>query len=690
MKKCLDAEPCSIRKPLLNKGVHVVGARCTMPLPPPCVVPSRCIMPLQIFMFLLLGLWISGGNLKAQSQIFQQPLSQRIANYQIKVRLIPEQKALQGEEILTWHNTSPDSIHELYFHLYMNAFRNLKSTFMKESGGRLRHSRFEHGKWGYIEIKNLQLIDGTDLTSAIQYVSPDDNNSDDMTVMKVPLSIPLPPGGKVRLRIEFHVQLPRVFVRAGYGGDFFMVGQWFPKIGVYQNGRWNCHQYHATSEFFADFGVYDVTIEVPKSFVVAASGVLVAVDSTDTTRILHYRSEDVHDFAWAADPLFKIAKEFYKNIEINLYFRPWRKKLVSRYLSAVKNALNYFENWIGPYPYPTLTLVDPPLAASGAGGMEYPTLITVGSPWWMPKGFRLPEMVAIHEFGHQYWYGMVASNEFEEAWLDEGINTYSEIRILGTFYGTRTSVLDLWGIQIGDDELQWTSYMFMPQFDPILRPTWEYLNHRSYGVNAYHKPAMMLLTLENYLGTEAMDQIMRTYFQHWKFKHPTSKDFIQVVNEVSGQKMDWFFEQFFYETGYLDYAVHSISSKRQRTIAKVATSQDSLQAPIKDSTKAVYHSEVILKRNGEFILPVTFEVHFTNGNVIVESWSGRERWVKFEYDEPAKIDYVTIDPQKKLWLDIDFVNNTLIAKKSIKGVNFISLKWLFWIQNLLQFFAFFS
>ena len=188
---------------------------------------------------------------------------------------------LDGREQLTWRNPGTEPVGELWFHLYLNAFKNTKSTFMRESGGQLRGDRMTEGKWGWIDVTSLRLAaTGADLKPGARFEHPDDDNADDETVWRVRLPERVPPGGSITLDIGFRAQLPQVFARSGYAGDYFLVGQWFPKIGVYEpagmrgrtTGGWNCHQYHANSEFYADFGHYLVNITLPPRFVVGATG----------------------------------------------------------------------------------------------------------------------------------------------------------------------------------------------------------------------------------------------------------------------------------------------------------------------------------------------------------------------------------------------------------------------------------
>lgn len=350
--------------------------------------------------------------LAAQPVLFSQPLSPRIANYNIDVKLEPATRKLYGKEQLLWHNKSSDTITELQFHLYLNAFRNSRSTFMKESGGTSRGNQIDKDGWGYIDVNRFALASGEDLTHAMRFIQPDDDNSEDKTVFSVPLSSPLAPNDSIVVEIDFTAQLPQPpFARTGAKDEYFFVAQWFPKIGVYIDGKWNCHQFHATSEFFADYGVYNVRMTVPKENVLGATGVEVEVkDNGDGTATHFYHAEDVHDFAWTTSPEFRVHTDFNKtkDIAIRVLMQPDHDYQAARHMEAAKTAVDYFQDWYGDYPFPNLTVVDPRRGASGSGGMEYPTLITAGTNYGLPEGVRAVEMVIIHEFGHNFWYHLLA------------------------------------------------------------------------------------------------------------------------------------------------------------------------------------------------------------------------------------------------------------------------------------------
>lgn len=625
-------------------------------------------------------------------------LSKHIVDYRIKARLIPEEKTVLGEEVLTWLNDSDLPVSELQFHLYLNAFKNNRSTFMKESGGAHRGFRLAEDEWGYNEVKKIQIRNGLDLTGLIRYIHPDDDNQDDRTVMKVELPEPVLPQEKITLEIEFTAKLPRVFARSGYAGNFFMVAQWFPKIGVWEEGQWNCHQYHAESEFYADFGVYEVAITVPDEYVVGATGKRIKEEKNadGTTTFIHYQ-EDVHDFAWTACPDFLEFRESFRlddppvEIEIILMIHQSHRNQKDRYLKALQNGITFYSRNYGPYPYDTITLVDPPLKGMAAAGMEYPTLFTGGTFFILPRGIRLTEMVTIHEFGHGYWYGIVASNEFEEAWLDEGINSYSEVKAMNTYYGQDSSMVDFLGVEISDTVSQRMNVVGSAELDPILRNSWEFYSGGSYSVNVYAKAAITLLTLERYLGDEVMARIMRRYYERWKFRHPKTQDFIDVAREVSGQDLGWFFDQFFRSPEKLDYAVGTISSSEIEGPEGLFEGEPVLSGE-KDkrekNEQTIYRNEVTVVRKEKLVFPQEIKIVFADGEVVEETWDGRDKWKRFVYDRPAKLDYVQIDPKRKILLDTNFINNsrTLEPKKgfSVKS----ALSWMLNFQNILSWISF--
>ena len=647
--------------------------------------------------------------LAAQS-VFSQQLSPRITTYRIKATLNAQTKTVDGNMLLTWKNPSNDTVGTLQFHLYLNAFKNTESTFFKESGGQLRGMQIDRSKainWGRIDILKMTTGQNEDLTHRISFIHPDDDNVNDRTVIEVPLDKPVLPGETISLNIEFRSKLPKVFARTGFNNNFFLVAQWFPKLGVYEpagmryatKGGWNCHQFHANSEFYANFSTYDVDITVPEDFIVGAVGTL--EDKTENgngTITLKYVANDVVDFAWTASPLYKVVEDKWNNVRIMVYLQPEHAYLADRHIRSVKAALDFFDKHLGKYPYHTITIVDPPIKASGAGGMEYPTFITAGSFWGMPEQIRLIEDVTIHEFGHNYFMGILATNEFEEAWMDEGFNTWFEGRIMDHTYGKKTSFVDFRDFHLGDGEMQRIGYTGMdnPKIAEVFRYSWQYPNG-AYGLMSYNKTATWLMTLEGLVGQETMDEIMKTYYDRWKFKHPCANDFIDIVNETVtknhgdkfGKDMNWFFDEVLYGSDVCDYKLASIKNIRVRKPGGITDDLTDLSDTTSQGEK-LYRSKVILYRMGEVIMPVEVLVHFDNGDEVLETWDGKSRTKEFSYERPEKIEWAKIDPEEKIKIDVDLTNNG----KTLEPVTSVAIKYMlnfmFIVQNMLQTLIFFA
>ncbi len=645
---------------------------------------------------------------KAQ-MLFKQPLSDRVCNYNISAKLDVENKTVEGREILKWKNPSSNMVKELQFHLYLNAFKNTNSTFMRESGGQMRGFGFDETRkesWGYIDILSMKKIGGEDLTGKIKFIQPDDNNKDDQTVISVLLDMPVKPNEEIALEIIFKSKLPRVFARTGFAGDYYLAGQWYPKIGVYEypgiryaeKGTWNCHQFHASSEFYADFAVYDVNITLPAKYIVGATGVLQSkINNSDGTITHRYRAEDVIDFAWTASPHFKVVNDLWHDVKIKLMIQPEHFNQTNRYIGALKYALEYFDKNLGKYPYTTITVVDPPLNAIGSGGMEYPTFITAGTIWNLPEGIKLPEMVTVHEFGHNYFMALLATNEFEEAFLDEGFNQYFESRIMDKYYGAKTSFVDLFGFHAGDFEFSRQGYVGIrnPKLAEIYRPAWDY-TAGGYGSFTYFKTAAMLKTLEGLVGIPTMDGIMKTYFERWKFKHPSVKDFIAIVNEVVnknygrkfGDNMNWFFDQILYGSDVCDYKVVSVLNNRKTNPQGIYDSSGAKKIfGSKKTDKPFYKSGVVLYRTGEVKLPVEVLIHFDDGKEILENWNGLARTAEFKYEGRSKVVWAKVDPANKIPLDINIVNNSLTTETESGMFAKYTAKVLFWLENAMLTFS---
>ena len=428
----------------------------------------------------------------------EPPLDNRSSrvDYQIQVRVDAESKQLTGEATLSWTNRSEDAVGDLWFHLYWNAFANNLSTHLWESKGSLRGHEVESG-WGWQRVTSI-VVAGGERIGTLRYRAPDDGRAEDRSVFSIDLEQPVRPGETLEARLRWEAQIPRIRRRTGHKDDFLFLAHWFPKLGVYEGGRgWNCHQFHANTEFYGDFGTYEVTLDLPAEYEgkVGASGVQVGpperAGNRVVTRFVAPSRDDqsradatggrplVHDFAWTADPDYVVEEDIFRyddwarrfesevnrtaialgrdaptlalrDVRVRVLMQPERREQWRRHFDATCVALFFYGLWFGEYPYEQVTVVDPAWGAGAAGGMEYPTLFTGGTRMFTETEMMRPEGVVVHEAGHQFWYGLVGNNEFEAAWLDEGFNSYSDSEALHLAYGERRdatwySGLPVWG-----------------------------------------------------------------------------------------------------------------------------------------------------------------------------------------------------------------------------------------------------
>jgi Peptidase family M1 domain len=637
----------------------------------------------KLSLSLVIGLLCSASS-GAQSPFAPKvsgPLSERIVRYQIEARYDPTQHTVDATETLTYRNLTGRPLDRFPFHLYLNAFHP-KSTWVYEAhrDGNFRSSRFEN--WdpkdsGSNEVTSFEVVGLGDLTRQMKFISPDDGNPDDKTVFQVQLPHPVMPGQEVKFRIKFRAKFPEVVARTGYKRTFLLAGQWFPKVGVWWHGAWNCHQFHAMTEFFADFGTYDVRITLPANYIIGATGVQTSEsDNGNGTKTVAFHAEDVHDFAWTADPNFKVIDdEFHGSVgpvRIRLLSYTSHKSSWQRYMDVLKGSMQRFDQWYGPYPYAQLTVVDPPHGGLEAGGMEYPTFITAGTDWFAFKGDHETELVTEHEFGHQYWYGMVATNEFENAWLDEGINSYTEVKVLDDMYGHDASSLNLLGAKEGDASILRGYYLPVAETDSLSRPSYTDMSMESYGGVTYGKAATMLISLEAIVGEQTLRNALHTYFVKYRFTHPTQEDFLRTVNEAAGDDLKWYWDQAVYGTQVLDYAVLRADS----------TPTDWYEDSVKKPGDTTYETQVILQRKGDFVFPVEAEIKFDDGESTHERWDGKDRWVRYVYRKKAQVQSVELDPGHKVTLDRNYLNNSYATEKRLGATARIAAFWMFLTQLL--------
>ncbi|WP_241762665.1 M1 family metallopeptidase [Dyella ginsengisoli] len=637
-------------------------------------------------------------------------LSDRVVSYHIDAELDAARHAVHGKEQLQWRNRSDREVRSIYMHLYLNAFANEGSTFFTERevltahGSSRGNASLKKGQWGWIDLDSVRQAD-TDLKWT--FVHPDNGPQTDHTVVRIDLAQPVPAGGTLTLDIAFLSQLPRVVERTGWFGDFNLVGQWFPKIGVLElpgergatQVRWNCHEFHFNSEFYADFGLYDVRLTVPSDYTVGAVGELEGQPQTaDGKTTYHYVQGDVHDFAWVAAKGYQTLDGTYEGpgspkVAVRVIYPPEYVASAKPVLKASVDSLGYFSRTLGAYPYRTLTAVVPPYNAGEAGGMEYPTFFTAEGykevePGTITQG--LLDFVTIHEFGHGYFYGLLASNEFEEPMLDEGLNEYWDQRMLrerGQELDLASPLMKRLGIvpKVSGFAMERITAGLRQPPDPIGENAWDRLSSSSYG-SVYSRTATAMHDLEERLGRPVMEKAFREYYKRWRYRHPSVADLRAALIDVSGKPevVNQVFDQTVYGTAWVDDAVTSIDAERVQPLAGSfvkdgkrteddASARDETvdqqlaqwkkQHPEARDGQGPYpwRSTVTVRRYGASA-PQTLRLNYADGGHEDIAWNDQRRWARFVVTRPTRVVSAELDPQHTVYLDADKLNDSYATK----------------------------
>lgn len=608
---------------------------------------------------------------------YNQSQSLKIANYDIEVHLDHKGKNASCIQKLNWKNTSPDTLRELRFYMYMNAFKDLKSTYLKNTRkmfGQDLNNRTEK-EWGHIEVTQAVDRNGNDLVQNQEYIQPNDGNVLDETVLSIPLEMPLLPGEVIELDMNFDVKLPRTIVRSGYGPrDFFLFVHWFPQVCVYEpkvdgNWGWNSHQFMPGTEFFSDFGDYNVEIYASDHLVIGGSGCKTfsgKVLGTIGEQLVRFQAYDLIDFGWVAYPEYETYTSTYGDTDIEILMVPEHCAFADRYLKAIEQSLEYLEKHVGKYPYPKITVVDPPTHTLNSGFMEYPMMITGATAYGIPRSVRSVESLVIHEFTHMYFMASLASNEKEEAWLDEGFVTYFEDRILDHYYGNQSSLFDVLGVRSGNAQQSRNEYVSMenPNLGKIARPGWEF--DGGFKSLIYAKTATAFKTMERIIGSGIMDEIIKTYFERHKFTHPKEADLRKIIKEVLEKNASNFESD-----KYLDQVLHATSSINFKMV------------DINNSTKTI---EAI--REGNFEIGTEVLIMFKDGSSKTVYWKGSEKYFKHTFSSSKEVISAHIDPEQKIYLDLNLNNNSITLDPNKKPLYKYAAKLGHWLQAVSQWTSF--
>lgn len=633
--------------------------------------------------------------LRSASARGEVPADAGITDYELTARLDGETHRLEGTARVTWRNRTQRTVTQLPFHLYMNGFRAEDTAWVGDGDfPTLSDAELEDFTWGYIDVQSVRQVAGE---ASIPLEFHEDREPSTM-VVDLPAAGAVEPGGTISLELAFVTQLPKIYLRTRtvFDDDFHMVVQWYPKLGVLEeDAGWKVHTFVPRTEFYADFGRYEVDLDVPEAMVVGATGIRTDESTEDGRTRLHYRAEMVHDFAWVATPDMVEHHGDYQGIRIRQLVPVDRIADAPLHLEAQIATLQSMEHRFGPYPWSTITIVHPPGGSGGIAmrGMEYPTLFTTGT---RP---RIPELVrtmvyddrrsgvgtTVHEFGHQYFQGLLASNEYAQPWLDEGMNSLSNVLAYEDWYGPDPWYQRFFGHTYHARDRVRAQVGRFAELDPVDQNAAEFGGEiGSYGALSYRKTVAVMMTLRNVVGAETFDAALHEYATRYRFRHPTGADLEATLREVIGERVALasddgesveldlveFFEQALRQPLELDFAAWKVTNERRHGTAGWHRDEagervggeppDHLTVAVADLPDDAVEGIVVVHRSGEFRIPVEIAVEFSDGERTLLVWDGRARHRTFRFPG-RRVVLAAVDPHDKLWLEADRLDNAAYA-----------------------------
>jgi hypothetical protein len=582
-----------------------------------------------------------------------------VVDYTIHAELDATAHVVHGRETIEFRNTSNAPLHEVWLHLYLNAFKNEDSLFLSEPVGRFRGGGHVQ-TWGAIDVRKFELIEKniTDGSKTNLWAQAELHHgaSSDETDVRVPLPHEVAPGESITFAAEFDDKLPSIVERTGFDGSFHMVAQWFPKIAKLEaDGTFAHFPFHRLAEFYSDFGCYDVTIDVPENFVVGATGPLLDAKIEKGRRIEHHVQNDIHDFAWTAWDHFQRTTTDIDGIHVTALFPPDYDAIVAREIASMQFAIPHFKELYGSYPYSVLTLVHPPTSAGEAGGMEYPTLITTGGELLMPRAVLEPELVTVHEFGHQYFYGLIASNEEQFPFLDEGVNSFAEQESLGAWRGDGSGG-SFFGFSVSDTAAH--AFNSRSQAAAVADPAYAFPTGSAYGSLVYSRTATILETFRRTYGDAPFMVGLGNYTRRWRFRHPRPDDFIACFGETLGEDAASELRAALFERGAVDYVASDISANEVTTSAGIFDLDGGRQT-LTRSPRDTYEGSVLIERRGPLHLPVDVDLVFQSGARERRHWDGSGDTTRLFYKGNDPLKYALVDPDSRILLDENRANNRI-------------------------------
>lgn len=618
------------------------------------------------------------------STLLAQSYFQQEVNYNIDVSLNDVKHELSGSIEIKYKNNSPDTLPFIWFHLWPNAYKNRKTAFAKQEleNGSSDFYYSDAKDKGYINSINFKI---DQKTAKWEY------HPEHIDICKLWLNKPLMPGDSILISTPFYVKIPGAFSRFGHVGQAYQITQWYPKPAVYDNKGWHAMPYLDQGEFYSEFGTFEVNITLPENYVVGATGTLMNEDekqwlnkkaketseikffekdnttppSKEQTKTLHYKAANVHDFAWFADKNYHVLKsevelpDSKRKVDTWLMFTNKQADIWKNAGQFINDAIYFYSLWFGEYPYKQCTAVQGAIAAGGA--MEYPMITVVGSAM---NAYTLETMI-VHEVGHNWFYGLFGFNERQYPWLDEGINSFGEVRYFETKHNklqiepTLARLFDLEGYnhkQLHELMRYYSTRQNIDQPANLHSKKYHLIN---YGTIIYSRVPHAIIQLMHQLGEVKFDSIMHLFYDKWKFKHPQPVDFEKFFRDnvdTTQHNINWFFKEMLPTTKKQDYKALKWKKGNNQLLVR---NNRRLASPISVSGIDYDNNEIFLKW--------------------YEGFHGEKVLQLPEFDE-SEISHFVIDYDKNT-LDLYRKNNTLKAKGLFKKVEPLKLSLTGLLEN---------
>lgn len=547
---------------------------------------------------------LAGFSAAGQAQYFQQQV-----DYDMKVKLDTAQKTISGEMIMTYHNHSPQPLSEIRLHLWANAYQSKKSYFSLQnlaSNDDKFYWADEMQKGGYEEIEFRQ--NG----NVLQWDHPEGNPE----YVALKLSEPISSGSSADIAITFTEKIPFIFSRGGWGGEFFALTQWYPKAAVYDREGWHLFPYLEMGEYYAEFGNYKAEIEVPDSFLLAATGIVIdSVKTTEGNLKKTFSAEKVLDFAWftgknmierhktiSLEDDHQVDLHYYapksyplNNVKVADSLIPQVEGVIDNNLSPIEmleRSLRYYSDQVAPYPYPQATVVIGPL--NTGSGMEYPMITLIGPT----RNAQSLDRVIAHEVGHNWFQGILGFNERKSPYLDEGINSFYENKYMAYHYGEKAFPFQ---IMAARTDLSFDQFLYLGSYQrgdivPVNSHT-DDMDKMQYYFNGYMIPPSLFNKLEEVTGPEQFQKNLREFYDQYQFTHPVIEDLeeIFVKNDPHNRNFDWFFKDILTTVKPYDIAITDVDI-RGNQYQITMKNQGEISAPVALKAydgKKIVHTELI-------------------------------------------------------------------------------------------------